>query len=666
MGLRQLFAVTGVGRLLWSIVSLQLMLVQSLAVHAESGEKIPILFDTDIGTDVDDAFALGLILASPEIDLRGVTTAGAQAMDRAWIVCRFLTHVNRGTIPVAYGREPQSDESINWQIQYRRHPAVVWNRTVRPRKESAVEFLYQQLKAEPGKLTIVAVGPLTNIARLLRENPDAKPWIKRIVCMAGSVRVGYSGRKPPEVEWNVRCDRAAAQTVFRSGVPLLVAPLDATTILKLDKPRRDRLFAACTPLTYQLQTLYQLWEQETPTLYDPVAVALTIDERFCDVEQLHLTVDDKGMTRVGDGKPNARVATSVRRDAFLDWYTERTAGYGKSILPDPPKNESALVKRSGLPNRVHVFEDYDTDIEKRWWMTGKLETKDLPHGGRRACRSVLTQDYDGKMGNTDTAYAAVVFNPVPGPPMGRKPRLSFRYKLHGTDRLRVQLFSLSNGYHRYLSVKNLPQNQWQSATVDMTQMRRPDGTGGPLSEDERIDDIQFYVDPRAEVLIDDVVLYDAAPPEETRAFPKRFLFTGWFDTGKQGNEWPGEFEIALHEKPRTWDFARSVIHAETGRPWLRIHMRGQRRLEELVRLRFRYRITGGESIQLKLVNSQTKAAYQASASELVTGEWNETSVDFRIPDKGVDLFADEIHLVADKGEELQIDDLLLYVPGTPR
>ena len=99
----------------------------------------------------------------------------------------------------------------------------------------------------------------------------------------------------------------------------------------------------------------------------------------------------------------------------------------------------------------------------------------------------------------------------------------------------------------------------------MTQMRRPDGTGGPLAEDERIDDIQFYVDPRAELLIDDIVLYDAAADGEKRPFPKRILFTGWFDTGKQGKEWPGDFEIVNHEKPRTWKCARAVGLAPGGR-----------------------------------------------------------------------------------------------------
>src|SRR5207253_1641391 len=107
-----------------------------------------------------------------------------------------------------------------------------------------------------------------------------------------------------------------------------------------------------------------------------------------------------------------------------------------------------------------------------------------------------------------------IFNPVPGPPMGSNTRLTFKYWLKRTSDLRVQLYTLSKGYHRHLTLTGLPQEKWQEMTVDMTQARRPDGSGGPLSEDERIDDIQFYADPSAELLIDDIVLYDAAAKEE--------------------------------------------------------------------------------------------------------------------------------------------------------
>jgi inosine-uridine nucleoside N-ribohydrolase len=631
---------------------------------------VPILLDTDIGTDVDDAFALALALACPEVDLAGVTTVAAGAEDRAWMVCRFLTAVGRRDIPVAWGRGTQPEPAVGGQIQYRRHPAVIFNRTAKPVKESAVEFLYTRLKAQPGRLTIVAVGPLTNIAALLREHPDCKPWIKRIVLMGGSVHVGYDGKPTPDAEWNIKSDIPAARAVFTAGIPLAVAPLDATSTVDLTEPLRRRLFAACTPLSFQVQALYQLWDKPTPTLFDPVAVALAFTDRFCTMEDLHLEVDDKGFTRTGKGEPNARVATAIRGDDFLNWYVER-AGSGRAVLPKPPGNLSTIIPAGKMPNRVHCCEDFETDIEQRWWMSGKLETANVLPGSRRACRGVLTQDFDDLQGDMKTMYSAVIFNPVPGPPMGKNTRLSFRYRLNGTDTLRVQIYSLTKGYHRYLALTNLPQEKWQSATVDMTQARRPDGSGGPLSEDERIDDVQFYVDPRAELLIDDIVLHDAPPPGEKRPFPKRILFTGWFDTGKQGKEWPGTFDI-VERGGNFWKAAKSVENPEFGAPWIRLHLRGQRALGDSTQVFFRYHLSGATTMQVRLVNRTTKDTHTVELKDLTTGAWSPATADFTAdsrrrdgtrskPHPGDRL--DEIHFLLPRGAELLIDDVLLYEPG---
>ena len=219
-----------------------------------------------------------------------------------------------------------------------------------------------------------------------------------------------------------------------------------------------------------------------------------------------------------------------------------------------------------MPARVHAAEDFETDIEKRWWLAGRVEAE----GVGRVCRGTASKDFDNKMGVPGSRWTAVVFNPVPGPPVGPRTRLSFRYRLGGTDTLRVQLFSLANNYHRRLLLKGLPQGGWRDACVDMTLARRPDGSGGPLSADERIDDIQFYVDSKADLWIDDIVLFEAAQEDELQPFPSRVIFTAGFDTGAQGKEWPGDFDIVAHEKPRTWKCARSKKGV------LRVELRGER------------------------------------------------------------------------------------------
>jgi inosine-uridine nucleoside N-ribohydrolase len=646
------------------------IMVLLLATTGRAADRIPVVIDTDIGADIDDAFALALALASPELEVVGVTTIGGgnqfdpfvgQRKDRddhrAWLVCRFLTLAGAKAIPVAAGADPQPKLPMDWQIQYRRHPAAVYNRTLKPVKESAVELIAKLARDHDG-LTIIALGPLTNVARLLKEEPTAAKRIKRIVLMGGSIAVGYDGEPKPEPEWNIKTDIPAAKAVFASGIPLTVVPLDATVNVKLDKDRREHLFAAHTPLTFQLQNLYELWDKSTPTLFDPVAVATAFDERFLKFKDLRLMVADDGMMVPQVGKPNARVATAIDADGFIDWYVERVRSVGKEILPEPPKNLARLVEPGAFPGKVHAVEDYEADIEKRWWMCGKLETKDVPVKNGRSCRAVLTQDFDDKQGQLGTMYRAVIFNPVPGPPMGSNTRLRFKYKLTGTDMIRVQLFSLSNGFHRYLSVSELPEGQWKDACVDLTKLCRPDGTGGPLAADERIDDIQFYVDPRAELLIDDIVLFDAAGADEKRPFPKQVLFTGWFDAGKQGVEWPGDFEIVNHEKPRTWKAARSVANPDGGE-WLRVGLRGSRKLGAHTSLTFKYHMTTTDPVRVELREGKAIRSKPVSWMPTKANAWGEETLIF--PQVGTSV--DEIRFMLPKGSKLTIDDLLLYVPG---
>ena len=682
--------------------------------------KIPILLDCDIGDDIDDTFALALVLASPELDLRGVTTVWDDSYKRAQIVCRFLTAVGHKA-PVAAGLPGKTTKPLPyWQVQYGNH-ASVYFRDPKPAKIIAHEFLYQHLKGKPGELTIIAVGPLTNIARLLTEHPDCKPMIKQIVLMGGSVRRGYGDGSKPQAEYNIVQDIKSAQVIFRSGVPLVVAPLDATALLRLDARRQKRLYDAGSLLTLSVQALVQLWQEKNePVMFDPVAVTLAYTEKFCTMENLALDVDDKGFTKiVQDGKPNAREATAVRKDEFLDWFSERLASaYPKSLPSGRVVNEAKMVPRGLMPNRVHAFEDYETDIEKRWWLAGRttatpagveilpeqcrinavqvqdvsatlgtffgvtkapdsamirdalllkirnaqgqmVPVRDLvkvQEPGQRALRGVLTQDFDDRQGEMKTLYTGVVFNPVPGPPMGKRPHLSFRYFLKGADTLRVQIYSLTNGYHRCLTLTGLPQGKWQDGNVNMQDSRKPDGTGGPLSENERIDDIQFYADPRAELLIDDIVLYDTAVEGEKRPFPRRILFTGLFDTGKQGKEWPGEFAIATNEG-FFGNAAKSVpCPDDKAKAWIKLGVRGDRPVGAVTNLFFRYKIEGANSARL-LVSAEPKSV--ESDLELKQGSWN--NIDVPVLTGGTSVRALTFRVPA--AARLWIDDLLLYEPG---
>jgi purine nucleosidase len=615
------------------------MLLIALLLTLAQPDRTPVLLDTDIGTDIDDAFALGWLLASPEIDLRGVTAVGADASKRALFLSRFLTMTGRRAIAIAAGADPQPPRDFGPQYQYYYHPDVLFNRTFRPVKEPAVEFLYSRLKGRPGT-TLLAIGPLTNVGRLLTEKPDCKPWIKRIVMTGGA--------------GNFAADLKAARAVFASGVPLVVVPPEAADGLKLSEVQLKKVFAPGTPLSMQIQVLHQLWDKGPAPLADALTAAQCLGDRYCTFEERAVELDDKGVPRAGKGKANARVATAVKAMEFLAAYVDLLA----SCVP-PAQTPLEPIARGGMPHRVHVAEDFDTDIERRWWMAGKPERKDLPPGSTRAVRGVLTHDFDDLLGNPKAMHTAVVFNPVPGPPMGKNARLTFRYHLTGTDTLRVQIYSLTNGYHRHLVLHRLRQGKWMEATVDMTKARRPDGTGGPLSEGERIDDIQFYADPKAELLIDDIVLYDAATAGEKRAFPKRIHFTGWFDSGKQGKEWPGDFLI-VPGKGYFWHAAASVPSKALDVPWVRVDLRGARPVGKATSVRFRYRLTGTDRVTVTLVSRDRKESLAQTVIELTTEVWGEATAEFKTP--GKDYRIDEVRFTVPSGADLLVDDVLLHEP----
>ncbi|MGA2076527.1 MAG: nucleoside hydrolase, partial [Terriglobia bacterium] len=159
-----------------------------------------------------------------------------------------------------------------------------------------------------------------------KSDPSMARKIGRIALMGGSIARGYGPDSKPEAEWNIKSNPQAAQTVFSSGVPLLVAPLDVTAMLQLDAAGRRRVFTRLTPVTNALTILYHLWGNETPTLFDPMAVAMLIDPNSCETQQLAVEVDAQGFTRVAGGKPaDATVGMHADPKKFFEFYLKRVA-----------------------------------------------------------------------------------------------------------------------------------------------------------------------------------------------------------------------------------------------------------------------------------------------------------------------------------------------------
>ncbi len=300
---------------------------QQLVPASRAPEKI--IIDTDIGGDIDDAFAVALALRSPELDILGISTDYGDTEGRAKILHRMLGEVGRQEIPVAVGVATAVDAVYGDSLSQRRYgEGGHFARSTHP---TTVDFILEQIRRYPGEITLVTIGPLPNIGALIDKSPETFRKLKRVVMMGGSigpVKADY-GNAPsigPMPDWNVRGDISASQKLFLSGVALYVMPLDSTDHLKLDEVKRNLLFTQGTPLTYALTLLYHQWSNKglgTPTLCDPMTIAYILNPQLCPVQPMHIRVDDKGLTRVEPGKPNAQVYLHSDADAFFRFYMRR-------------------------------------------------------------------------------------------------------------------------------------------------------------------------------------------------------------------------------------------------------------------------------------------------------------------------------------------------------
>ena len=293
--------------------------------HKAPPEKV--IIDTDIGDDIDDAFAVALALRSPELQILGITTTFGDTETRAKLLDRFLAEAGRPEIPVAAGA-PTPPKSNFTQRRY-----AVNNRYAKPSHPDAVTFLLEQIRHNPSEVTLIAIGPLMNVGAAIDKDGDTFRKLKRVIIMGGSIKrgygdVGFGTPTPPQPEWNILNDIPSAQRLFAAGVRLYVMPLDSTQ-LKLDEVKRAFLFNQGTPITDALTLLYHQWGQETPTLFDPMTIAFLVSPSLCPVQPMHIRVDELGFTRLDPGPPNApnlpnaQVCLDSNPDAFFRFYLSR-------------------------------------------------------------------------------------------------------------------------------------------------------------------------------------------------------------------------------------------------------------------------------------------------------------------------------------------------------
>ena len=322
-------------------------------VPPPSTEPQLVLLDTDIGDDIDDAFALALALQSPELRLVGVTTVFGDTDLRAKLVGRYLESVEKSDIPVVPG-VPTAHDNVFTQAAYARSNPPYWGPSCCPagsffysselistkdmvkkerlaeqqKQHDAAGFLLDQIRAHPGQITLIAIGPLINIQAAIERDTETFRKLKRVVLMGGSIYRGYGDANKPDAEWNIARDPAGARALLATGVPVFMMPLDSTQI-HLEIREREAIFSHGSPLTDQLTLLYHQWlagtegDAAAPTLFDPVAVAYTIRPDLCPATPMRLEVDDKGFTRPTEGAPNAQVCLHSNEKGFLELSLKR-------------------------------------------------------------------------------------------------------------------------------------------------------------------------------------------------------------------------------------------------------------------------------------------------------------------------------------------------------
>jgi inosine-uridine nucleoside N-ribohydrolase len=189
---------------------------------------------------------------------------------------------------------------------------------VKPIQTSARDFIIETLRKYPHEVILFGVAPVPNLADVIEKDPEALKLAKHVYSMFGAFFMGYSSGPVPAAEWNVYADVASAKRFAASGAPITYAGLDITTFVTLEEKQRLKLLMRQSPLTNALCGLYALWGNETPVLYDAVAVGMAVWPDLFKTRAAHVRVIDGGFTVIDESQPlNCEVGVSINKEEFI-------------------------------------------------------------------------------------------------------------------------------------------------------------------------------------------------------------------------------------------------------------------------------------------------------------------------------------------------------------
>ncbi|HUT34317.1 MAG TPA: nucleoside hydrolase [Planctomycetota bacterium] len=314
------------------------LIVAGLACAASVAEgpaagKIPVILDTDIGGDIDDTWALALLLKSPELDLKMVVSDTGDTVYRARIAAKLLEVAKRTDVAVGVGirQNKSGGPQAPWVADYdlAKYPGKV--------HDDGVAALVDMIMAAPQPITLICIGPVPNIRAALEKQPEIAKKA-RFVGMHGSVRKGYNGGPKPQPEYNVKQDVKACQAVFTAAWPMTITPLDTCGIVRLKGDKYRKVAESTDPIAQAVIENYRTWWKAhnpnkpenitaSSTLFDTVAIYLAFATDLVNIERLNIIVTDDGFTREDpQGKAMGCALTWKDLGAFEDLLVERLTG----------------------------------------------------------------------------------------------------------------------------------------------------------------------------------------------------------------------------------------------------------------------------------------------------------------------------------------------------
>jgi inosine-uridine nucleoside N-ribohydrolase len=306
--------------------------------------KIPVIFDTDICDDIDDTWALALLIQSPEFDVKLITTAVRNTQSKAKVVAKFLQTVGRTDIPIGIGVQ-HNEASHRQQAWIKDYELSSYPGTIH---KDGVQALIDTIMKSRKLIKVVAVGPLPNIAAALEREPRIAEKAE-FVGMHGSIYRGYGGSPKPSAEYNVEAFVKESQKVFTAHWNMTITPLDTCGIVNLKGQKYQKVLKRNSPLTRALIENYRAWYKQgilnqnkdlseaevnkrveqklnssSTTLFDTVGIYLAMSTELVKMEKLRIKVTDDGYTRIDENAKVINCATEWKDlGAFEDFLVER-------------------------------------------------------------------------------------------------------------------------------------------------------------------------------------------------------------------------------------------------------------------------------------------------------------------------------------------------------